>query len=94
VQGGVIITTSESKTNVMVEDGNTAVIGGLIKSSDSSTGSRVPFLGRIPILGYLFGYDNQSQDKRELIIFITPSIVGETDQTSLMEQDWQMDTSG
>ena len=75
VQGGVIITTSESKTNVMVDNGSTAVIAGLIKSSDSSLNRDVPFLGKLPILGHLFGYSNQNDSKRELIIFITPRIV-------------------
>lgn len=75
VQGGVIITTSESNTNVMVDDGQTAVIAGLIKSSDSSLDNQVPFLGKIPILGRLFGYNNTAQNKRELIIFITPRVI-------------------
>jgi type II secretory pathway component GspD/PulD (secretin) len=75
VQGGVIITTSESKTNVMVDNGSTAVIAGLIKSSDSSLDRGVPFLGKLPILGHLFGYSNKNDSKRELIIFITPRIV-------------------
>ncbi len=75
VQGGVIITTSESKTNVMVDNGSTAVIAGLIKSSDSSLNRDVPFLGKLPILGRLFGYSNVNDSKRELIIFITPRIV-------------------
>lgn len=75
VQGGVIITTSESKTNVMVDDGSTAVIAGLIKSSDSNLNRSVPFLGRLPIIGRVFGYSNRNDSKRELIIFITPRIV-------------------
>lgn len=75
VQGGVIITTSESKTNVMVDDGSTAVIAGLIKSSDSSLDRTVPFLGRLPVIGRVFGYSNKNDSKRELIIFITPRIV-------------------
>ncbi len=85
VQGGVIITTSESKTNVMVDNGSTAVIAGLIKSSDSSLNRDVPFLGKLPILGRLFGYSNINDSKRELIIFITPRIVDPSANSTELE---------
>jgi len=95
VQGGVIITTSESRTNVMVDNGETAVIGGLIKSTDRTTGSHVPWLGRIPILGHLFGYDNNSEDKRELIIFVTPRVVENAGEDSAAWQAaWEETPTG
>ncbi|MBN2171044.1 MAG: AMIN domain-containing protein [Candidatus Krumholzibacteriota bacterium] len=75
VQGGVIITTSESTNEVMVTNGETAVIGGLIKSSDSKLRDGVPVLSKIPIMGRLFSYQNDSESKRELFIFITPTII-------------------
>ena len=75
VQGGVIITTSESTNEVMVGNGETAVIGGLIKSSDSKLRDGVPVLSKIPIMGRLFSYQNDTQNKRELFIFITPTII-------------------
>ncbi len=82
VQGGVIITTSESKTNVMVDNGETAVIAGLLKASDSTLDSEVPFFGKIPILGKLFGYNNKSESKRELVIFITPRVITPGSETT------------
>jgi type IV pilus assembly protein PilQ len=97
VQGGVIITTSESKTNVMVDNGSTAVIAGLIKSSDSSLDRDVPFLGKIPILGHLFGYSNVTDSKRELIIFITPRIVdpsATSSEADLRDQGYTLPLGG
>jgi len=75
VQGGVIINTSEADTRVMVNDGQTAVIGGLIRTNDSHVRRGVPYLKDIPLLGALFRSDNTIRQNRELIIFVTPRIV-------------------
>lgn len=75
VQGGVIISVSEADTRVMVRDGETAVIGGLMSQVESTLERGLPVLKDVPILGNLFKYKNVSSDKRELIIFITPRIV-------------------
>ncbi len=77
VQGGVIINTSEADTRVMVDDGQTAVIGGLIRSNDSSVRQGVPFLKDVPIVGILFRSSNITRQNRELIIFVTPRLVSE-----------------
>ncbi len=76
VQGGVIINTSEADTRVMVDDGQTAVIGGLIRSNESSVRRGVPVLKDIPLLGMLFRSDSHVRQNRELIIFVTPRLVG------------------
>src|SRR5215831_5024652 len=75
VQGGVIINTSEADTRVMVDDGSTAVIGGLIRSNDASTRQGVPFLKDFPIVGILFRSSNVTRENRELIIFVTPRLL-------------------
>jgi type IV pilus assembly protein PilQ len=75
VQGGVIINTSEADTRVMVDDGQTAVIGGLIRTNDSSTRQGVPFLKDFPIVGILFRSSNVTRENRELIIFVTPRLL-------------------
>jgi len=77
VQGGVIINTSEADTRVMVDDGQTAVIGGLIRTNDSSVRQGVPFLKDVPIVGILFRSSNITRQNRELIIFVTPRLVSE-----------------
>jgi type IV pilus assembly protein PilQ len=75
VQGGIIINTSEADTRVMVEDGQTAVIGGLIRTNDSHVRSGVPVLKDVPLIGMLFRSDDIVKQNRELIIFVTPKII-------------------
>ncbi len=76
VQGGVIISISEADTRVVVADGETAVIGGLINEVESIIENGVPVLKDIPFLGNLFKFKNETTKKREMIIFVTPRIVG------------------
>jgi type IV pilus assembly protein PilQ len=75
VQGGVIINTSEADTRVMVDDGQTAVIGGLIRTNESTVRRGVPMLKDIPLVGALFRSDNSTRQNRELIIFVTPRLI-------------------
>ncbi len=75
VQGGIIINTSEADTRVMVDDGQTAVIGGLIRTNESTVHRGVPFLKDIPLIGMLFSSTSTVKQNRELIIFVTPRIV-------------------
>lgn len=75
VQGGVIINTSEADTRVMVDDGQTAVIGGLIRTNESTVRRGVPILMDIPLLGNLFRSNSTIRQNRELIIFITPRLI-------------------
>ncbi|RJP25168.1 MAG: type II secretion system protein GspD [Candidatus Abyssobacteria bacterium SURF_5] len=65
----------EANTTVLVKDRNTLVLGGLMQDDDSVTVSKVPFLGDIPFLGWLFKSTSVQQRKMNLLIFITPSIV-------------------
>lgn len=67
--------TRAATTEVLVKDGETTVIGGIITDSQSDIESSVPFLGKIPYLGALFRQKSKRVDKTELIIFITPKIV-------------------
>ncbi len=70
--------TRSAKTTVMVKDGETVIIGGLISREDTYTFQKVPFLGDIPVLGMAFRYKATDETDKELIIFITPHIVKET----------------
>jgi type II secretory pathway component GspD/PulD (secretin) len=62
-------------TNVSVNSGDTSVIGGLVRQSNTEQERKVPVLGDIPLLGLLFKFNTVSKDKKEVIIFITPTIV-------------------
>lgn len=75
VNGIPPITTQSAKTQVMVPDGGTTVIGGIYRTEDSVTRERVPFLHQVPILGSLFKNFARTKQSRELLIFITPRIV-------------------
>lgn len=65
----------QMSTMVEVEDGEMLIIGGLIDSVEQKTGSFAPGLGKIPVLKYLFGYEEKSLQKRELVILLTPKII-------------------
>jgi type II secretory pathway component GspD/PulD (secretin) len=70
-----IITTRKTTNKVMIKDGDTLVIGGLIREEDKPTYTGVPGLMKIPVIKYLFSKKHTVKIKRELIIFITPRIV-------------------
>ncbi len=74
-QGGVIIATSEADTRVIVKDGETAVIGGLIKKVETEVRTGIPILMDIPFLGAIFSSQSTAEKKQELVIFVTPTIV-------------------
>jgi len=68
--------TRSTKTIVRVKDGETVIVGGLIRNEKSVTMTKVPFLGDIPLIGGLFRHKDQTKNKeRELLIFITPRII-------------------
>jgi type II secretory pathway component GspD/PulD (secretin) len=66
-------------TQVLIPNANTLVMGGLVKDSPSASYTKVPVLGDIPILGFAFRSENKQLDKDNLLIFITPTIVKDTD---------------
>ncbi len=72
VQGGLIFNTTEAQTRIMVKDGETAVIGGLIRTNETEFEQGVPILREIPFLGNLFKSTDKVTEKRELLIFVTP----------------------
>lgn len=62
-------------TQIKLDNGHTAVIGGLLQDQDSTTVNKIPLLGDIPGLGYLFKGETKSKERNNLIIFLTPRIV-------------------
>ena len=76
--GGVnvpAIDTREVTTQVLVNDGQTVVLGGILTTQSSNVVNKVPLLGDIPLLGNLFKNTNRTNNKDELLIFVTPKIV-------------------
>ncbi|TLZ02413.1 MAG: type IV pilus secretin PilQ family protein, partial [Gammaproteobacteria bacterium] len=71
------IDTREIATQVLVNDGQTVVLGGILTTTQREDDTKVPYLGDIPVLGHLFKTTSHKDDKDELMIFITPKIVRE-----------------
>ncbi len=71
--------TRQTKTLVKVKDGETVIVGGLIRNQLTNIETKLPFLGDIPVLGAMFRHKNKSKDiERELLVFITPRIIRDT----------------
>jgi general secretion pathway protein D len=69
-------------TNVLIEDGGIVVLGGLIRDSSLRGENRVPYLGRIPLIGELFKTRSHKRDKSNLMVFIRPKILSDGAQTA------------
>ncbi|MCX5467625.1 type IV pilus secretin PilQ [Acinetobacter nematophilus] len=76
--GEIILNKNQINTNVLVDNGETVVLGGIFEQETTSSQTKVPFLGDIPYLGRLFRKDVKSDNKRELLIFVTPRIVNDS----------------
>jgi type IV pilus assembly protein PilQ len=75
IQGNPALNTQQATTQVLVTDGGTVVIGGVVQTNNSINVTQVPFLGSIPWLGNLFKHTQVSTSNQELIFFITPRII-------------------
>ena len=81
-----IVSTSETETTVMVKDGVTIIMGGLRKDEKQKTVKKIPLLGDIPLLGFLFRSTSDEAKKTELVILLTPHIMsGETPFTDFSD---------
>ncbi|MCP3916933.1 MAG: hypothetical protein GY711_15400 [bacterium] len=78
--------SSTLMTQMMLDSGQTAVIGGLTTESDTRIKTRVPYLSRIPLVGELFKHKSDSRDRRSLVIFITPKLVHTAEDSEYLLQ--------
>ncbi len=74
VRGAPAIAVQEASTVLLVNDGDTAVVGGVYSTSETTGMTNTPFFAKIPLLGYLFQERNRTQENQELMLFITPHI--------------------
>ncbi|WP_289813974.1 type IV pilus secretin PilQ [Ralstonia soli] len=79
--GGIPIDTKHVQTQVLIDNGGTVVIGGIYTQDESTSVSKVPLLGDIPVVGNLFKSTSKSNNRTELLIFLTPRVL--SDQLSL-----------
>ncbi len=72
---GYAIDTRQVRTQVLVENGGTVVIGGIYEQFERDTVNKVPLLGDIPVVGYAFKNTTRRNDRTELLVFLTPRVV-------------------
>jgi general secretion pathway protein D len=89
-----IIDKRELDSNVLIRSGNTLAIGGLLQDEMTKGRSKVPVLGDIPILGYAFQERLNSRTKRNLLVFVTPTIIKTGEGTGLESQASGLENSG
>ncbi|WP_373999013.1 type IV pilus secretin PilQ [Bdellovibrio bacteriovorus] len=87
-QGAFAVNSREANTRVLVKNGQTAVIGGIYQSDATDGETGVPWLREVPYLGYLFKTKNVRKDKTELLVFLTPRIIGVVDSSGPQTQDF------
>jgi type IV pilus assembly protein PilQ len=89
VEGGFTLPdkdVTKVTTNIMVRDGYTIVIGGLMREDLSTTTNQIPVAGNLPLVGFLFRNKTETIEKREILVLVTPHIVREPDMYYAAEQ--------
>ena len=87
--GNPPISQRDIATQVGVQSGQTVLLGGLIQQTDQTTKSGVPYLSRIPLLGQLFGESDHTRNRTELIVLITPRVIGSSEDAKQITEDYQ-----
>ncbi|MDP3112777.1 MAG: secretin N-terminal domain-containing protein, partial [Thermodesulfovibrionales bacterium] len=81
--------TRKAKTSAVVQSGHTLVLGGLITESKSQGRSGIPFLSKIPVLGYLFGTTTDKFNKTELLLMVTPHVINNQEEADAVTREFQ-----
>jgi len=84
----IVLDKTEATTNLVVQDGQTVIIGGLIREDTSKSRSGIPFLSKIPILGYLFSTTTDDTMRTELIILLTPRVIRSQQEAKEVTSDY------
>jgi type II secretory pathway component GspD/PulD (secretin) len=84
----IIINKTEATTNLVVQDGQTIVIGGLIREDTSKSLSGIPWISRIPLIGWLFGNTENDKSRAELIILLTPHVMKNQKEAKAVTSDY------
>ena len=77
INNQVAISEDSISTNVIVEDGQTVVLGGVFRNRTNNNVDKVPFLGDLPYIGRAFRKDVRNNNKEELLIFVTPKLIND-----------------
>jgi general secretion pathway protein D len=90
INGQPVRTQLDTTTNMIVQDGQTLMLGGMLFQEDSRTNRKVPFLGDLPLIGGLFRHKATTEANSELIVFVTPYVI-ETSEQMLPEAQRDLD---
>ena len=82
-RGEPTLIRKQASTNLLVKDGDTAVIAGIYTTRKGISDRKVPWLADIPILGYLFKFKRSTTDREEVLVFITPRVVNRAQNAAL-----------
>jgi len=85
-----IVATRTAKTTLLVDSGQTVVLGGLRKKDVNKTVNKVPLLGDIPLICYLFRFEGEDTTNSEMLVFITPKIVTEASLTDIEKKQYEV----
>jgi len=88
-----IVNQRQAETTMSAKDGETIILGGMIRNQISSTVNKVPLLGDIPLLGNLFKSTNTDHQKTELLVFLTPRVVRDPAEAKRLKEESQSDVS-
>ena len=83
-----VVDTSNAETDVLVEDGRTIIIAGLIRETSREYEDKIPLLGDVPLLGKLFKSTTKSKENKELVIFLTPHIIAGDETVASLEEKY------
>lgn len=84
---GIILNKRNVESNVIVEDGQIIVLGGLIGDNYTDGSSKIPLLGDLPLIGQLFRYDNKSRTRTNLMVFIRPTVLRTNEQNNIFSNN-------
>jgi general secretion pathway protein D len=88
VEGTPSFSKRTAQTAVVVEDGQSLLIGGIISSIKRFERSGLPWLSKLPILGYLFGTTSESEDRTELFIMLTPHVIANPEEGRIRTEEF------
>jgi len=89
VNGNPTISQRQLATQVAVQSGQTVLLGGLIQQQEGATNTGIPGLNSVPIIGRLFGTTNRNRNRTELIVLITPRVIGSADEAKQVTDEYQ-----
>ncbi|MES2768037.1 MAG: AMIN domain-containing protein [Bdellovibrionota bacterium] len=85
--GARSLNSRSAKSTILVDNGSTAVLGGIYSTDNTEGNAGIPLLRKIPIIGWLFGQDKMTYDKNELLIFLTPRVINKDKAFNMMSED-------